>query len=434
MRPTNRLLALLAIWCGLGLLASFWPQLEVFWYGGGLLLALVLFVDAAALLGSKAVGVERSLPGRFALGVPAEVELVVRNPNRRPLRVRVFDGVPEAAETGELPWEGTVPGGWMAEVFYPVKLVQRGQLEFGLTHVLTGSPLGLWWQRKIVGGAQMVKVYPNYEPLVRFTLLATENSENQMGIVQKNRIGLSREFHQLREYHEGDVLSQIDWKATSKRLQLISREYEEQRDQNVILAVDCSRRMRTMDGEITQFDHCLNAMLLLAFIALRQGDKVGVMGFGGDPRWFPPTKGAHSMTALLNHLYDYRTSDYPSDFSEVAEQLELRQKRRALVVVLTNIRGEDGGDLLPALRTLRRRHLVVLANLRERELEDNLDEPVSTLKGALGYSATRMYLEERAALFEQLAAHKILSLDTSANKLPVELANQYINIKASGRL
>ena len=119
----------------------------------------------------------------------------------------------------------------------------------------------------------------------------------------------------------GDSLSQIDWKASSKRQSLISRDFQEQLDQSVILMLDCGRRMRTIDGEISQFDHCLNAMLLISYVALRQGDQVGILSFGGTERWLPPVKGASSMTTVLNHLYDYETSPFPSDFSEAAERL-----------------------------------------------------------------------------------------------------------------
>ena len=287
-------------------------------------LGLAASTDLVALWLTGRVDVERRLPGRFALGVTDEIELELHNRTRRDLRVRAHDGVPDDAEVWDMPWRGRVAAAGYVQVAYPVKMMSRGQSIFGCIHLLIASPMGLWWQGRKASEEETVRVYPNYEPLVRFTLLSMENSVNQMGIVHKNRIGVSREFHQLREYHEGDVLSQIDWKASSKHRELISREFQEQRDQSIILAVDCSRRMRTLDGEISQFDHCLNAMLLLAFIGLRQGDKVGVMGFGGAPRWFPPTKGAHSMTALLNHLYDYQPSDYPSDFTEAAEQLDVR--------------------------------------------------------------------------------------------------------------
>jgi len=253
-----------------------------------------------------------------------------------------------------------------------------------------------------------------------------ESSPEQMGIVMKNRVGMSKEFHQLRDYQLGDMLSQIDWKASSKKRSLISREYQEQKDQNVIFLLDCGRRMRAIDDGIPQFDHCLNAMLLLSYVALRQGDHVGVLSFGGTQRWLPPVKGTQSMTTLLNHLYDYKTTPSPSDFSEAAERLLTHQRRRSLVVVLTNVRGEDGEELIEPLRKIRQRHVVMVANLKEKEIADRYDKEVTGLDDALTLGATQIYLDERKAILAQLDSHGMSTVDATAQDLPVALANRYL--------
>jgi len=171
----------------------------------------------------------------------------------------------------------------------------------------------------------------------------------------------------LRDYQEGDLLNQVDWKATSRRLSLVSREFREQRDQNVVFLMDAGRRMRAMDGELPQFDHCLNAVLLLCYIALRQGDNVGVSAFGGVEKWLPPVKGPGAMTTLLHHLYDYETTPNPSDFAEAASLILSRQRKRALVILLRRSPvEEDSEDVLAARANVaRQRHIVVLATLRE---------------------------------------------------------------------
>jgi uncharacterized protein (DUF58 family) len=175
-------------------------------------------------------------------------------------------------------------------------------------------------------------------------------------------------------------------------------------------------------------------MLLLSYIALKQGDQVGVQAFGGTSRWLPPVKGTHSMSVLLNHLFDYQTSAAPSDFSEAAEALLTRQRRRALVVVMTNLRGEDQPEILPALRTLRQKHLVLLASLRERSVEDARTSPLESFGGALRFAAAEAYHAERAEVLASLRGHGILCLDSPAQDFPIALANHYLDIKAAGRL
>jgi len=434
LKPAAPLLYLVTGWILLGLCASLWDQFVPFWKWGWIGILAVAFFDALILLVRPKLTIDRVLPGRCALGMETEIEFTLHNPSAFPVTVMAFDGIPLEAEAREMPWEGSVPARGFITVIYPIKLLKRGQIPFGKAHILKHSPLSLWDRKYLIGGTDHLAVYPNYEPVVRLALLSIDNLENQMGIVRKNRQGLSKDFHQLRDYNEGDTLNQIDWKASSKRQQLISREYEEQRDQNIILMVDSGRRMRAMDGGLPQYDHCLNAMLLLAFTALRQGDNVGVMGFGATERWLPPVKGQHAMTTILNHLYDYEASSSPSDFAEAAEKLLVRQRRRALVILLTNLRSEDSSHVVPALQLMRQKHLVLLASLRESSIGEALEQPIDHLDDALKYTSTHLYLKDRQEAFEKIQSHGVITLDETAQEFPIALANQYLAIKAQGQL
>jgi uncharacterized protein (DUF58 family) len=327
-----------------------------------------------------------------------------------------------------------IPAHGHTTIHYAATAFQRGNVEFTRTHVRHSSILRLWQRRYFAGKSASSRVYPNYEPVVRYTLLAVSHRESQMGIISKNRAGQSREFHQLREYQDGDVLSQVDWKATARRGHLISRQYREQRDQTIILLLDCGRRLRALDGDVTQFDHCLNASLLLSYIALRQGDHVGAMGFGGTDRWLPPLRGQHSMNQVLNHLYDYECTTAATDFAEAAERVMARQRRRALIVLLTNLRGEEGDHLLAPLRLLNRRHLLVVASLRERSVVERLKAPVHSFEDALLNTAGHDYLAERAALLATLRDHKIMTVDETAQNLAGALASTYLDVKQRGIL
>ncbi|SHJ80628.1 Uncharacterized conserved protein, DUF58 family, contains vWF domain [Rubritalea squalenifaciens DSM 18772] len=426
LKPSGLMLWCATIWLMVGVLASVFGEVEKAWWILAGLWALVALIDAIWIKLIPSVKVQRTLPGRFAIGVAGDVTLKVSNSSRWPLSAHLYDGLPEEGACELLPWSGTLPGKGYQEVTYPATLHERGMATFDEAHVQVSSPFRFWVKQQRIGEKEQSRVYPNYEPVIRFALLTMESSPEQMGIVMKNRVGLSKDFHQLRDYHLGDMLSQIDWKATSKRLSLISRDYQEQRDQNVILAIDCGRRMRAMDGEMPQFDHCLNAMLLLAYVALRQGDNVGILSFGGEERWLPPVKGVNSMTTILNHLYDYQTSTNPSDYAEAVEKLMVRQRRRALVVVLSNVRGEDGADLIQPLQMLRKRHVVMLANLREKEVVDAMEAPIATLDDALKFGATQRYLDDRRLVLNELNAHGIQTVDTTAKQLPVALANRYL--------
>lgn len=434
MSPTLRLLQLAAAWTILAVLVTVVPSAALVWWIVGALVLAVVLTDVIVLRCFAPLDVRRRLPGRFALGEPGEVGLLLRNDGGQPATVHVFDGIPQGAEAETMPWSGVVPPRSEIRVYHPVKLPRRGELEFSAVQVRRVSPLGFWTRRTLHAGNETVKVYPNYEPVVRFALLAMQHRESPMGIVRRPRAGSSRDFHQLRDYRDGDPFSQIDWKASSRRQMLISRDYQEQRDQSIVFLLDTGRRMRALDGGVEQFDHVLNAILLVSHVALRQGDQVSVKSFGGTDRWLPPIKGGHAMPVLLNHLYDYQTTKAPSDFAGAVEHLMARQRRRSLVILLTNLRGEDEKELLPALQVLATRHLVLVASMREEAVQKSFAKPVDSLASALKYLAADRYVQERREVLASLAAAGILTLDSTAGEFAVALANSYFDIKAAGRI
>jgi uncharacterized protein (DUF58 family) len=429
LRPTRALIALLILWTLLGLAGSLWLPGARWWDWMGAILAAVGLFDALVVFTLRLPRAERVLPGRMAVGIEAEVALRLVNPTKRHLHMAVFDGIPARSDCEAFPWRGWVRARGYLDLNYPITLHKRGAIEFGKTHVLLTSLLGLWSRKALLGETSEVKVYPNYQPVLSYALLAMAHRQEHTGIIRKNRAGLSRDFHQLRDYQMGDSLSQIDWKASSKRQTLISRDFQEQLDQSVILMLDCGRRMRTIDGEITQFDHCLNSMLLLSYVALRQGDQVGILSFGGTDRWLPPVKGGSAMTTVLNHLYDYETSPYPSDFAEAAERLLKHQRRRSMVVVMTNLRGEDAEELREPLRKLRQKHVVVLASLREAGIGEMLEKELHSFDDALGYLAAEDYAAEREAVLAGLRGDGVVTLDETAQRFPIALANAYLDTR-----
>lgn len=434
LHPTSRLTGACLGWLAMAFAPVIFPAWGFAWLvlGGG---ALVIFlVDAVLAKLQPRVEIQRRLPGRFALGEPCEVVLKILNPHPQQLRVALFDGIPMYAIAPAMPWDGIVPAGREIRIAHPVTLRTRGEVVFSPVRLLHRSPLGLWDIQSMAGVPERVKVYPNFEPVVRYALLAMQHRESPMGIQSRPRAGTSRDFHQLRDYREGDPPSQIDWKASSRKQQLISRDFREQRDQSIIFMLDSGRRMRAMDGDLPQFDHVLNAVLLVAHIALRQGDQVAVKSFGGSDRWLPPLKGAHAMPILLNHLYDFQTTAAPSDFGAAAESLMTRQKRRALIVLLTNLRGEDGKELIPAIQLLNTRHLVLVASLREQVIDNAAHTPVDGFPAALRFLAADRYFEERREILATMHASGVITRDCTAGELAITLANSYLDIKSAGRL
>jgi len=192
--------------------------------------------------------------------------------------------------------------------------------------------------------------------------------------------------------------------------------------------------MMAQEGELAHFDHVLNASLVVSYLALRQGDAVGLLASGGDSRWVAPKRGMATLDTLLRSSYDLQPRPVATDYLAAATELSLRQRRRALVMLVTNVRDEDIEDLLAAVRLLQKRHLVCVASLRERELDQAMEEEVRDLPGAIRAGAVARYLEQRTAAHEALRSHKVMTLDVASEDLPAALVERYLAVKRQGLL
>lgn len=434
MTPTRRLAGLLGLWLGLGLAAAFAPLLTGLWTGTGLALALVVLADAVLLARTPTPALTRRVPAALSHGEWHDATLHLDNLGGRRLAVEVFDGTPESITVAGQPATLDLPARGWGEVDYRLRPEVRGDLHILPAWLRFAGPLGLLRQVRSPGLPHPLRVFPNHKAVARYALAALDNRTGSLGIHLQRRRGEGIEFHQLREYRDGDSLRQIDWKAVSRRNQLISREYREEQDQQVIFLLDCGRRLRTRDGLHSHFDHVLNAALLLSYVALRQGDAVGLMTFSGHDRWMPPRKGRQVMPSILGQVYDLDATEAPSDYAEAAARLATRQRRRALVVLLTNLRDDDSGDLQAALAPLRKRHLVLLASLRETALTAALAAPVDDFGDALRLASAHTLLGERRRAHESVRGRGVHTLDTTPAQLPIALVNRYLEIKRAGLL
>ena len=436
--PDKNTFYALALLAAVALLASFSPSLIPLWKTLLSILAFILFFDfiLSKILykGERTIEIKRDLPGSLPLGVARHIGLRITNHSKRTQVLDLFDHYPTQVQSEGLPVSLSIPPLQHADIEYKIIAHERGKLIFPHVQIKLQSPLKFWRSNIFIPVEDQTNVYPNFAAISKYALMATDNNLSQMGIIKKRRRGEGQDFHQLREYREGDALRQIDWKATSRVQKLISREYQDERDQEVIFMLDCGHRMLAKDDDLSHFDHTLNALLLLSYVALRQGDAVGLATFAGEPRWIAPRKGQHTVQDILNSVYDLQASTESPDYSKAATDLLIRHKKRALVIILTNLRDEDSDDLLPAIKLLKKRHLVLVANLREKNIDEALDNDIQNLEDAIENAATHHYLQQRQKTFDQLIANGVNSLDVSPNKLTVELINSYLGIKASGAL
>lgn len=432
MRPSPLLISLLVLWGLLGIPAALGYLPMQAWNVAAGVIALLALADLLLLWRRPTPQVKRELPDALALGIERETWLQLDSFGRQ--RVDVFDLIPDGWPSTGLPRTLTLKPASEARFSYRITPGNRGTFVFEGVHLRLHSPLRLWRQRRTAGSPQTVRVYPNFAPLTRMALLSAEMASRLVGAHLKRRRGEGTDFHQMREYRVGDSLRQIDWKATARARKLISREYQDEKNQQLVMMIDTGRRMMADEGGLSHFDHTLNAALVVSYLALRQGDGVGLLASGGDSRWVAPQRGLGAIDTLLRASYDLQPQPVATDYLAAATELSLRQSRRCLVMLVTNVRDEDIEDLLAAVRLLQKRHLVCVASLRERELDQALAREVETLPDAVQAGAITGYLQQRADAHEALRSHRVMVLDVTAEELPAALVERYLAVKRDGLL
>ena len=403
---------------------------------------VVLVICAADLMLSLAtwrgspLTMRRQLPHAFAIGVPVTVQVTLENRSDGRL-VGMFQEFADAHLTMRgLPMAFAL-GAHQREILeIEITPTARGTKRFEAAGIRLRSRLGLLDLDLRIGASESRRVFPNFETQARFAWLAGDLRVPSIGLKSAQRRGSGTDFDQLVDYQAGDPIRNIDWKATDKHHRPIVRKYQEERDQDVMFLLDCGRRMRADDTQLgvgtTHFDQCLNALMLVAFIALSHGDAVGVMTFGTAPesrKRFAPRKGRQTLNALMAELADVEPTPTYSDYERAATDCLIAQRKHGLVVIITNSRNEDAPSLSAALALLRTRHVVMVANLRETVVDQVAAQELTEPQSALECAAAQDYVQARDRLMRRIATTGVLTVDCTPERLGVELVNRYEVLK-----
>jgi uncharacterized protein (DUF58 family) len=410
----------------------------------GLLLAGALAADTYLSISGWRVyplSLQRHLPRAFAVGVTVTLAVDIENPGPTRRRGRFFEIGDPTLIMPDMPMNFDVGAGQRQILQFKLTPTARGMKRFEPGQIRLRSTLGLLDWNLGVGATESRRVFPNFQRQSAFDWITGTRRQAEMGIKSVRRRGSATDFDQLVDYRSGDAIRHIDWKATLKHQRPIVRKYQDDRDQSVMFLLDCGRRMRADDTQhgigATHFDQALNALMLLAFVALSKGDAVGAMTFGTPPQMekrFAPRKGRQSLNALMSELGDVEAAPVFSDYARAAADAIRRHRKRGLLVLITNCRDEDSTELAIALNLLRSRHLVVLANLREQIVGQIADQPLVTEQSALEVAAALDYQHRRRDMLRRLAVGGVLLIDCEPPQLGIELVNRYTALKRAGAI
>ncbi len=434
MRPNTALLYLLVVWIGVAFAASYELISTDIWIYYGIALLTISLINIIYLYLLKKPDITRQVNTTLPVGVRSRVFLTINNNSDSAIKIKVADHISQQLNPQNNFIVEKIKGTHGCTVNYSIEPISRGDMWFNYVEMLITTPFSLFSIKRIFELPLAVRVYPNFAEITKYTILATENNISQMGIKKRQRRGEGMEFHQLREYREGDSLRQLDWKATSRQKKLISKEYQDERDQQVVFLIDCSQRMRSKDGAMSHFDYALNSILLLSYVALKQGDAVGFHAINGISRSMSPRKSITSVKSILNSVYDLEPTLFPPDFITAATDYLKTAEKRSLVVIVTNACSEDTQELMTAIKMLRKNNLVLVANLKEECLEHTFESDINSFDQALTYAAAHEYMYFRNRDFSAIRSTGVQFIDVIPQKMPAAIVNRYLDIKATAQL
>lgn len=387
----------------------------------------VALVDLA--LSGAQIEASREVAPVQAVGRPFEVTLRLVSRARRKLRVRLTDDAPGAMDG--LPTSFALSPGEEREETYTAVVDGRGQHRFGPVTVRWGSPLGLWERQQRIPVESALRVYPDFQQLRAYGLDTTLAAQ-RMPVRVRRRPGGENEFERLRPYVPGDPYRHIDWKATARRREFTTREFGQESNQNVIFLLDAGRMMSARSGGLTAFDHALNAAMMMGQVALRHGDRVGLLAFDSAIRaWLPPKGGARSGSRLIRATYDVFPSLEEPDYGLAFRYLSQRVRRRSLVVLLTSVVDEVNAEMANAtVAAMSGRHLTMSVWLRDTDVDELLEQPAAHPLDTWKRAAAAELAHWRERSLASLRARGPLVVDCAPGELTPALLGRYLEIKA----
>jgi uncharacterized protein (DUF58 family) len=416
-----------------------WQRAGLRWatlvYDGVLLVAA--FVDSRMSRWPAGVRVEREFGSRFAVGAETDVRVKVLNNSKRAGTLVLKDEYPpEMKITNLRQGQMRVKPQTTAALVYTLTPPKRGRFEFGQTAVRYLSRLGLVWNQTRLGKPIGVKVYPNMRRAREAELKALGARSLVASHRRTSWRGEGREFESLRDYVRGDELRHIAWTATARRGKITTRQYQIERDQTIVIALDAGRLMTARIERETKLDLAIHAALALMSAAARGGDNAGLVVFGRHIKtYLPPKRGVEHIEATLEALHAIEPEMIEPSYARAFQFIAANCKRRALVVVLTDLVDEEGSrELLTSLKLLRPRHLPLVVTIGDRDLKAVVRDAPADAHDLFTQSVAEEIIHQREAALRLVEAQGGLALDVTATALTPALLETYLRVKERGLL
>jgi len=427
------LLAVGLIWLGPAFFDPRFVQAMIAW--DALLLA-AWGIDLLRLPRPGELKLARSWSAPTALSVSTQVTLTLRNDSSTIVHASILDGVPLSLRNEPPRVELSAPPGREQAQSYTIRPVGRGQTKLGRAYLRYQGPWRIAERWAEVPLEQSVSVYPDLEEAKRHTVYLVRSRQIEMEKRRSRPRGLGREFESLREYQDGDDVRDICWSASARRGKLVTRLYQIERSQTVWIVLDCGRLMRARIGALSKLDYAANAALSLAQVALYSGDRVGILSYGRSVKQrVPAARGSAHLRLLMEQLAVVKEETAEGDHLQTANRLLTDQKRRSLVVWLTDL-AETAmtPEVIEAAARLMPRHLVLFLVIGQPDLGALAAREPADEQEMFDVAAAQEVVHRREILLARLRERGALALEVNSKVLSTTLVNSYLQVKERSQL
>ena len=400
------------------------------------ILLVVAMADWLLVPRPDQVGVERELPGVLALGGSGEVVWHVTNPTGRRLRVWLADDLAGSLRAGTRRIRATIPARGRAEARTTIRPARRGRFDLATVTVRVEGPLGLVARQRRLPCPGLLRVFPPFRSRDEAELRINKARILEVGLRSAQGRGGGTEFDQLRDYSVDDEFRRIDWSATARAGRPIVRTYRAERNQTVILLLDNGRVMAGRVDDVPRVEHAMDAVMMMTAVATRLGDRCGLVAFDRKvQRVVGPAHGRNQLARVTEAMYELEPQLAESDYAGAFAETLGRFRRRAMLVILTDLVEQAVGEsLLPSLPLIVRNHLVVVAGVQDPDVVRWAAESPVDASGAYRKTAAVQSLDERRRTVARLRGLGATVVDAPPGKLAPLLADTYLAVKATGGL
>jgi len=399
-------------------------------------LALYTVFDVLLLPKRPQIMIKRISPDRISLGYPTPIIFKVQNRCRRQVEVRLAEDVPDTIDVTPKECHTILRPSERQTLEYRLVAHKRGRYALCYIYVRILPAMGLLYRQFKLESPAEICVFPNLMDLRRYELLARRGLSYEQGLAKLRRIGQGSEFESLRHYVNGDEMSRIEWKTTAKRAGLIVKNYEPEKQQNILVAIDVGRATAGEFGGLSRVDYLVNATLMLAYVALRQKDWFSMIAFSDRiESYLPPVNGLRNIDRIARALFELQPRLVESDYGAACRFLGLKNRKRSLLCMMTDVVDCDASNVIIAyMARFARYHLPLAITLSNPEIQNIAKEPLAQCDDPYAKAAALDTLAAREEALVSMRQKGIAVLDVSPNQLTPELINRYTMIKSMHKL